>query len=188
MVKILGTVFCTEEGCDYEEENVEMQMSCPRCKSFKIRHTPPHKILLCPNQNPEGHGRLSGKLGNIHRKIIDNTKGKEKTYRDVLKLVKSERRTWTTNEIINHFGISGLTDGDVIRVILDLLVCQGHLKKTFMKGSKYHLYDSNIPYSPCKHLSHITKGKRKNVYKCKFDFKKFGKELDSYKIFKGDIQ
>ena len=48
-----------------------------------------------------------------------------------------------------------------------------------------HSYNSDILYSPCEYLSHITKGKREGVHKCKFDFKQFGKKLDSYKIFKG---
>lgn len=181
-MKIIGTVNCKD--CKFEEENPEMIMSCPSCGKFRMKHTPPKKIYLCDNQNPEGHGRSSGKLSNIHKKIRDDMNGKEKTYKQVLKLIKSNRKEWTTKEILNYFNISGMTDGDVIRTILDLLVCQGHLEKKFMKGNKYHLYNSDVEYVPCKFLADINSGKRKGIYRCRFDFKKEGKELDSYKIFK----
>lgn len=173
------------KNCGYHGEDEDMLLQCPNCKLPSLTHTPPHKIYLCEKQNPEGHGRNGGKLGNIHKKIILNQRGKQDTYHQILKLVRTEKKQWSSTEIINRFGVGGLTDGDVIRTILDMLVCQGYLKKTFMQGKKFHLYDSDLDViTPCPFLDKKQKGKNIGLYKCKFDFKNNGKELDSWKIFK----
>ena len=51
-------------------------------------------------------------------------------------------------------------------------------------NKSYHIYDSNIPLSPCPFLTFHKKGKKEGIHYCKFDFKNNGKELDANKIFK----
>lgn len=184
MVKIKGDLKCKD--CGWKEEDPEMFFSCPICSKQRVMHTPPHKIFLCNNENPEGHGRLSGKLGNIHKKLLSNEKGKKETYNKIKQFIlKEPLKFWTSTEIINKFNIQATTDGDVIRIILDLLVCEGFLKKVFMKGKKYHIYERNFIGNKCIFLKNISKGKREGIYKCSFNFKEYGKELDAKVIFYG---
>lgn len=186
MVKIKGELEC--KNCEWKEENVESNFQCPQCKGFNIKHTPPHKIYLCEKQNPEGHGRNSGKLANIHKKVLENDRNKNKTYLDIKNIINSRPlETWSSTKIIEIFGIEATTDGDVIRTILDLLVCEGFLRKKFMQGKKYHLYEKNYANEICPFLNKISKGKRIGVYKCSFDFKLNGKELDSFKVFNKNV-
>ena len=181
MVEIKGTLECKD--CDWASEDEELFMSCPRCKSQRILHIPPHKILLCCKNNPSGHGKSGGKLSNISKKIRDNSKNNGEIFVKLLKLIRSKNKTWTSTEIIDLFDKTGWTDGDVIRTMLDRMVCNGYLKKTFMKGNNYHLYENNSSIIQYPQLKFHRKGKREGIYYCGFDFKLKGKELDSRKIF-----
>ena len=182
MVKIKGKLNCKE--CGWEEEDSEMEFHCPSCMKSNITHTPPHKILLCEKDMHSGHGKSGGTLSNTTKKIRDNEYGKGDIFRDLLKMIRSENKEWTSSEIIKRFNVVGFTDGDVIRKMLDVLVCRGYLTKKFMKGNTYHLYENKLLVSPCEFLKFHEKGKREGIYYCNFDFKNKGKEVDSKKIFK----
>lgn len=181
MVKIFGKCSCND--CHWEEEDPDFQLQCPHCQSFRVVHELNPKIILCTRQNPEGFA--TGNLSKLSKQVNKKIKGRDQTYSTMKNYIQSQTvgSILTSKRLIQHFNGEGITDGDTIRNIANLLTCECILDKEFMKNKNYHSYTCLNNTSMCPHLKQKTKGKNIGVYYCDFDFKNNGEVLKAKDIF-----
>ena len=185
MVKIWGKIICNQ--CNFEGEDLTFpDICCPSCGDPNIKHSPSAKIFLCPYDNTWLFA--INNLPKTHKQVLKGIKQRDKVYQEVRNFINIQasqnNKPFLTKDLLQYLQAISVTDGDTVRNILHICVCEGYVKKEFMKTKKYHLYTPlSNEVSPCKYLIKKSKGRNIGVYECSFDFVNQGKKLSAKDIF-----